>query len=222
MAAPTARRERADATREAILAAAERLFAEHGVSAVSNRQISEAAGQGNNTAVGYHFGTKADLIRAIVRRHNEAVERQCQQMVARLGPEPVLRDWVECLVYPLARHLTELGEPGWYARFSAQLMPDPAHRDIASEESLTSAAVLRIIEGLKAALPGLPEEVRAERNAMARTLIVHTFADRERAVAAGAPTRHRDWGTAAAALTDALTGLLQAPVTSPDQREEQP
>lgn len=222
MAVPTARRERADATREAILAAAERLFAEHGVSAVSNRQISEAAGQGNNTAVGYHFGTKADLIRAIVRRHNEAVERQCQQMVENLGDDPTLRDWVQCLVYPLARHLTERGEPGWYARFSAQLMPDPAHRDIVSEESLTSTAVLRVISGLKAALPGLPEQVRAERNAMARQLIVHTFADRERAVAGGAPTAHPDWDSAAAALTDAITGLLQAPISSPLEREEQP
>ena len=63
------RAERAHATRELILTAAEQLFAEHGVVAVSNRQVSEAAGQGNNTAVGYHFGTKADLVRAIARKH---------------------------------------------------------------------------------------------------------------------------------------------------------
>ncbi|MEV0038015.1 TetR family transcriptional regulator, partial [Streptomyces sp. NPDC050804] len=50
------RAERGDATRELILVTAERLFAEHGVFAVSNRQVSEAAGQGNNAAVGYHFG----------------------------------------------------------------------------------------------------------------------------------------------------------------------
>jgi AcrR family transcriptional regulator len=63
--APRASRaERNDVTRERILTAAERLFAEHGVSAVSNRQVAEAAGQGNTAVVGYHFGTKADLIRA--------------------------------------------------------------------------------------------------------------------------------------------------------------
>ena len=108
----SARADRADSTREAILTAAERLFAEHGVFAVSNRQVSDAAGQGNNAAVGYHFGTKADLIRAIVRKHNEQVERLCQQMVdraRRLRTE--LRDWVDCLVRPLATHLTELGNP---------------------------------------------------------------------------------------------------------------
>ena len=59
--ARSVRAERASTTQEAILKAAERLYAEHGVFAVSNRQVSEAAGQGNNAAVGYHFGTKADL-----------------------------------------------------------------------------------------------------------------------------------------------------------------
>ncbi|MGK2866028.1 MAG: TetR family transcriptional regulator, partial [Mycobacterium sp.] len=47
-AARPLRTDRASTTREAILTAAERLYAEHGVFAVSNRQVSEAAGQGNN------------------------------------------------------------------------------------------------------------------------------------------------------------------------------
>ena len=63
------RADRASSTQEAILKAAERLYAEHGVFAVSNRQVSEAAGQGNNAAVGYHFGTKTDLVRAIEQKH---------------------------------------------------------------------------------------------------------------------------------------------------------
>lgn len=52
-----------------LLAAAERLFAERGMHAVSNRQISEAASQGNNAAVCYHFGTRTDLLRAIESKH---------------------------------------------------------------------------------------------------------------------------------------------------------
>jgi len=72
--AKAARTDRASTTQEAILTAAERLFAEHGVFAVSNRQVSEAAGQGNNAAVGYHFGTKTDLVRAIEQRHRVSIE----------------------------------------------------------------------------------------------------------------------------------------------------
>jgi len=102
---------RASATREAILTAAERLYAEHGVLAVSNRQISEAAGQGNNTAVGYHFGTRADLVRAIARRHSAAVEELRARMLAELGPGADLRDWVRCLVHPSTEHLARAGTP---------------------------------------------------------------------------------------------------------------
>ena len=63
------RSHRSTGTREAILSAAEWLFAERGMYAVSNRQISEAAGQGNNAAACYHFGTRTDLLRAIESKH---------------------------------------------------------------------------------------------------------------------------------------------------------
>ena len=106
--ARTVRTERASSTQEAILVAAERLYAEHGMFAVSNRQVSEAAGQGNNAAVGYHFGTKADLVRAIEQKHRGPVEQLREQMVAELlkpGGSAEMRDWVACLVRPLTDHL---------------------------------------------------------------------------------------------------------------------
>src|ERR1700744_2080729 len=109
------RTDRASSTQEAILVAAERLYAEHGMFAVSNRQVSEAAGQGNNAAVGYHFGTKADLVLAIEQKHREPVEQLREEMVTALGaiggPGPDMRDWVGCLVRPLTEHLTALGSP---------------------------------------------------------------------------------------------------------------
>src|SRR5581483_6444595 len=114
--------ERASNTQEAILTAAERLFAEHGVFAVSNRQVSEAAGQGNNAAVGYHFGTKTDLVRAIEQRHRVPIERLRQDMVTETMRSAAddMRSWVACLVRPLTDHLAALGNPTWYARFAAQ------------------------------------------------------------------------------------------------------
>ena len=83
--ARSVRADRASTTQEAILKAAERLYAEHGVFAVSNRQVSEAAGQGNNAAVGYHFGTKADLVRAIEHKHRGPIEELRQQRIAGIG-----------------------------------------------------------------------------------------------------------------------------------------
>src|ERR1700712_3129689 len=90
------RTDRASLTREAILTAAERLFAEHGVFAVSNRQVSEAAGQGNNAAGGYHFGTKTALVRAIEQRPREPIERLREDMVAQTLQSDDTRSWVAC------------------------------------------------------------------------------------------------------------------------------
>ena len=140
----TARADRASITQEAILKAAERLYAEHGVFAVSNRQVSEAAGQGNNAAVGYHFGTKTDLVRAIEHKHRGPIECLREQMVADSGDSSGLRDWVSCLVQPLTDHLTALGNPTWYARFAAQVMTDPAYHNIVDRDVLRSVSLVKL------------------------------------------------------------------------------
>ncbi|MEW2290379.1 TetR family transcriptional regulator [Streptomyces sp. NPDC047841] len=212
MARRTARAEQVSATREAILTAAERLFAEHGVYAVSNRQVSEAAGQGNNAAVGYHFGTKADLVRAVARRHAEHIETLRKRALAATGDSTDVRDWVDCLVRPVTGHLASLGSPTWYARFCAQAMTDPALHEIMVEESLASPALREAVEGLNRTLPELPPEVRAERGQMVRLLILHTCAERERALAEGTPTPRATWDEVATGLADAIVGLWLAPV----------
>lgn len=206
------RAERANGTRDAILAAAERLFAEHGVFAVSNRQVSEAAGQGNNAAVGYHFGTKTDLVREIERRHRAPVELLREQMVVGAADSAELRDWVSCLVRPLTDHLAALGNPTWYARFAAQVMADPAYHDIVVKDALSSPSLVQVIEGINRCLPDLPGPVRQARNVMARNLLMHTCADWERALAAGGKSR-TSWQVASSNLIDAIVGLWRAPVT---------
>jgi AcrR family transcriptional regulator len=212
--APRASRaERNTATRERILTAAERLFAEHGVYAVSNRQVGEAAGQGNTAVVGYHFGTKTDLVRAIIRRHSEQIERIRERLLADISDSPEVRDWVACLVRPMSEHLARLGAPTWYARFSAQVMTDPTLREIMIEESLTSPALQRILDGLNRCLPALPVEVRIERGDIGRHLMVHVIAERERALAEGTPTPRATWHDAASGLIDAVVGVWLAQVT---------
>jgi AcrR family transcriptional regulator len=213
MTEKTVRADRASATREAILATAERLFAEHGVHAVSNRHISEAAGQGNNAAVNYHFGTKVDLVRAITRKHTARIEVLRKEMLDRLPGDPGLRDWVACLVRPTTSYLEELGVPSWFARFGAQIMTDPALREIMVTESLSSPVLARVVDGLNRCLPQVPPEVRAERSDMARQLMIHMAAERERALAEGTPTPRATWSDTATGLIDGIVGLTLAPVT---------
>jgi AcrR family transcriptional regulator len=62
-------------TRTALLQAAERLFAERGVDAVSMREIAAAAGQGNHSAALYHFADKRDLLNSLLERHSDPMQK---------------------------------------------------------------------------------------------------------------------------------------------------
>jgi AcrR family transcriptional regulator len=214
MAASRTRHAQTTDTRELILTTAERLFAEHGVAAVSNRQISEAAGQANNFAVGYHFGTKADLVTAIVRRHAPAIELRRTERLAAIRHSRALRDWLGCLVLPTTDYLASLGSPSWYARFIAQATTDPALREIVIGETTASPSMPAVTEGLMRLLPVLPADVVAERADMSRHLIVHVCAERERALDEGSPTPRTTWQGAGVGLIDALVGLWKAPSTA--------
>lgn len=209
----TPRAEQVGATRQQILTTAERLFAERGLYAVSNRQISAAAGQGNNTAVGYHFGTKADLVRAIVRGHTAHIESLRQEAVAAVAGSRDVRDWVACLVRPSTGHLASLGDPTWFARFSAQVMTDPAFRAIMAEEALAAPSLRHVVDTLVELLPDLPADVREDRADMVRHLIVHVCAERERVSAEGTTAPRSTWDEVATNLVDAITGLWTAPYT---------
>ncbi|QHC56911.1 TetR family transcriptional regulator [Rathayibacter tanaceti] len=208
---------RAAQSRTTLLATAERLFAEHGIVAVSNRQISEAAGQGNNSAVGYHFGTKLDLVQAVARRHTDDIDHRREEMAVRAAGSTDVRDWVDCMVRPTTDHLDSLEQPTWYGRFVAQLITDPALTEVVQQEALETRSLQRVLEGLERCRPDLPADVRIERDDMARQLIVHTVADRERALANGRPTPRTTWSAAATGLVDAITGLWLAPWTSSDE-----
>lgn len=201
----------ATATRDLIMTAAERLFAEHGIAVVSARQIGEAAGQGNTAAVGYHFGTKTGLIEAIIERHTAEIERIRTPMAARADGSDDLRDWVACLVRPSTEHLAALGAPTYFARFAVQVLADPQLRPLLLGATYAAPAIGRVLSGLDRCLSGLPGPVRAGRDDMAYSLILHVVARHERDLAE--ETSARSWPDAATMLIDALVGLFTAPVT---------
>lgn len=201
------------------MAAAERLYAQQGLSAVSNRQISEAAGQGNVTAVTYHFGTRLDLVRAIMTRHGERIDVLRERHVAAIGDSCDLREWVRCLVRPVTEHLAGLGVPSWQARFAVQVLTDPVTRNLIAEEALTRPGLRAVIHGLERPLAGLEPGIRRRRGDMARHLLTHTCAERERDLADGTALSSQSWSDTADELEDALVGLFTAPVTHPTPRK---
>lgn len=208
-ARPGARRERADATRALLLRTAERLFAERGLSEVSNRQIVDAAGQANNSALAYHVGTRDDLLHAISAAHTEPIVRHTREMLDAVRGSHDPREHVACMVLPYVRHLASLGNPGWCARFTAQVATDPVVRSNPMRAPEMEPLLAEANAALAEHAPELPPEVAAVRRDTARLAVLHTCAEQERAAAAtGIPA---DWELVGTALTDGLTGLLLAP-----------
>lgn len=86
---------------EQLKIAAVRLFAEHGIDAVSVRDITQAAGQRNHASIGYHFGSKDELVRAVIvhgaRLIDDLRNAMLDDMEARSGPSSV-EEVVECLL----------------------------------------------------------------------------------------------------------------------------
>src|SRR5439155_5960126 len=69
---------------EQMILAAERLFAERGIGAVSLREIGSAAGQRNNGAAQYHFGTKRGLVDAIVEYRMQPINERRVALLAEI------------------------------------------------------------------------------------------------------------------------------------------
>lgn len=199
----------AESTRALLLRTAERLYAEHGLAQVSNRQVAQEAGQANNSAVAYHVGTKDDLVRAICRGHADAVHARtlAHLRASRGSSDP--HDHVAALALPYTEHLATLGNPCWTARFTAQALADPVFGpSVVWHEGIVSAHV----EGGAAMwsfAPPLRPEILELRLQIMRNLVVHTCAERE-AVACESG-QAVDWSMVGGALVDALTGVLLAP-----------
>ena len=89
-------------TKQKILNTAEQLFAELGFNDTSLRHITGAAGV-NLAAVNYHFGSKKDLIKAVVNRYLSQFMPQADAALSQLLTEPslTLPQVFECFVKPL-------------------------------------------------------------------------------------------------------------------------
>ncbi|WP_433445222.1 TetR/AcrR family transcriptional regulator [Nonomuraea sp. CA-141351] len=203
--------------RGAIMRAAERLYAADGFAGVSIRQIGEAAGQRNKSAVQYHFTGRDELVKAILAEHAEAMERHRVAMMSRLG-EPgdmALEDKIRCVVLPHIEHHIDLGVPSWYGRFLGQVVVEPALREYAVRANLETPSLRRLYDATHWATQGQGEPDpcgRAQREAMTRVLIVHMCAELEGDLATGHTAEHAaaSWRRLGEHLVMAVCGLLGA------------
>jgi AcrR family transcriptional regulator len=197
-------------TRERLLAEARRLFATRGVFETTSREIVEAAGQRNVSALTYHFGSREGVLRAILLRFDEILDAERGELLARIGEDASTRDLVATLLIPYARPL-RTADGRDYLRIVAQLGERFPHwRD----EELTGPYLRRILGLLEARPADFPRAVRRERVVAAITLMTAAMAERARLTAEGS-RRRLDDRTFLGNLADMIVGLLEAPPGAP-------
>ena len=110
-------------TRLALMRAAEQLFAQQGVDRVSLREIAIAAGQRNVSAATYHFGSKRELIEAILERHSIPVQDTWGPALA-ADPEHKLslHEVLELLVKPMVAKIDDPDGGRCFLELSAELV----------------------------------------------------------------------------------------------------
>jgi AcrR family transcriptional regulator len=95
--ASTKKDKQREQTYQNLIETAERLFAEHGIAAVSLRQIGLEAGSLNTNVVGYYFGTKESLIDAIYNYRIPHIEKLRAKILAELDENQQGMAFVELL-----------------------------------------------------------------------------------------------------------------------------
>ncbi|GGO76036.1 TetR/AcrR family transcriptional regulator [Nocardioides deserti] len=131
----------APGTRQRLVDAALRAFAEHGVHNASLLEITRQAGQRNRGAVHYHFGSREGMIAAVLEQHADDVGRREIELIetARSRPDDDLASVLEALVRPV----TEVSEMGWSGRCYIVIVGELVQQDITPLGPEVQAAMAR-------------------------------------------------------------------------------
>jgi AcrR family transcriptional regulator len=161
-------------TKDKILDTAERLFGDNGFGATSLRQIIAAAGV-NLAAVHYHFGSKEELLDAVVVRKLGPINVEritlLEKAVARAAGRPVaLEQFLEAFLWPAVR---SAGQDPAFCKLMGRLHGEGLMPRVVVKNFQEIAA--RFLGGLRNALPHLPEDeviwrIHFMTGAMAHTL----------------------------------------------------
>lgn len=200
-----------DSTRLRLIRVAERLFARHGIDAVSLNEIVHTA-KASAAAIHYHFGNREGLLDAIIRERQPVWSALGRSMISELEarPEVTAREVVAVMIEPIAA----LSAQPWgadYIGFIAELASHRRYASILHRAAEPHAAPY--LKQLARAMPDLPDDIRVARYAYLRAFVYQALGATDQRVelwltSIGQPAHH--WTTDD--LIDLVTGAMTAPV----------
>lgn len=161
-------------TKEAMIVAAERRFALHGLEGTSLRQIAIDSGQRNESVAHYHFGSREGLIRAILNYRISTInERRAKHLAKAMDG----KSWIPAetiaavIILPMAEEIFINWRNCYWVRFMSQLFAIDQFRYLAAEFESQSPALIATHD-LMAAMPGIDAAVLDIRRDILRRNVV--------------------------------------------------
>ena len=175
-------------TRLVLMRAAEELFAEKSVRAVSLREVTAAAGQRNVSAVIYHFGSKTELLECVLERHSEPIQQMLLARLAEMDHDPNVskRDLIDLLVAPLAAKLDDPDGGRRYLALCAQLAASPDF-PLTERRAAQAPGAMALTQKLLSLAPPIPPMLFPFRMMRFANILYLSFVDYMRMQNAGFP-----------------------------------
>jgi AcrR family transcriptional regulator len=200
-------------TRDLLLDAAARLYAERGIDNVSLAEIVRAAHQRNASAVHYHFGSRDEVLRALLARHVPVIAQRRHELLdeARSRSGADVRSAAEAVVRPV----TEFAQRGWRERAYLQIGSEmagvvdrttPEIRDLLAQTEGHQAWDL-----LRERCPEVPTDLWRVRRDICIVFIGRAAAGRARSLDRGGEADVLSDDRFVDNLLDMVTGAMTAP-----------
>lgn len=151
-------------TKDLILDSAENLFSDNGFSNTSLRAIMKAADV-NIASVHYHFGSKAALVEAVLRRRVEPINARRIELLeqaeaASHDGSPPVADIVHAFLQPVREACLSSGEQRVIPRLMSRMIVETSDEEMRQVvASLFGKAASRFVAALSRALPDADPEV---------------------------------------------------------------
>jgi AcrR family transcriptional regulator len=198
------------------------LVAERGFRGVAASEVVRAAGQKNNSAIAYHFGSWDGLLDAVWERHTVSINESRRELLAAARHSaPVelatlVRIYVDPIVAEMARH-----DPSYWARFNEQWLAcaplnvfepdlDSANAGHHNPQPDSVAPLTHLLGQLIDNVPHLRPAERSRRVALMARFVIAALAAWER----DTPGERQDLVEFGGELNTLAVALLQAPAAS--------